>query len=190
MDTNNKFFTFIKPYINFIDDKKIFKLPFRWLYIFLAAVNLLLPFYLLYKMLEMRLFSAGGKMVFVLILLWLVIAFVSWVCAQLWWDRQAKVLAFTEAGNEFPATYAIAHFVQCVGEWLGTFIAVVGFATALLANIFLRDEMGMLSGMAGVDLGVTMIIFFPVYGFFTLVFGRFLSETIRVLPAIANNTKR
>ena len=39
----NKFFTFLDPILKLIDDGAFFRKPFRWLYMLLAALNLLVP---------------------------------------------------------------------------------------------------------------------------------------------------
>jgi hypothetical protein len=41
----NKFFTFIKPYLSFIDNGHLYRKPFSWLYTLKAVVNLILPIY-------------------------------------------------------------------------------------------------------------------------------------------------
>ncbi len=62
---DNKFFTFIKPYLSFIDNGHLFRKPFSWLYAVLAIGNLLIPFYVLYQAIRNHIFDyADGKFIF------------------------------------------------------------------------------------------------------------------------------
>ncbi|MEO0282142.1 MAG: hypothetical protein ABIN05_07350 [candidate division WOR-3 bacterium] len=59
---DNRFFTFIKPYLAFIDNGDLFKKPFLWLYTILALINLIIPIYILYEALDNKIFDAGQNM--------------------------------------------------------------------------------------------------------------------------------
>ena len=43
----------------------------------------------------------GGRMIAAFILVWLVIAFVSWLGFQIWWNRREKVYAAATAHDDF-----------------------------------------------------------------------------------------
>jgi len=87
---NSKFFTFIKPYLSYIDTGQFFRQPFSWLYAIMAVINLCLPFYIFYQAADNHIFDAPAKMVTLFLLVWLIIAFASWVSFQLWWDRKEE----------------------------------------------------------------------------------------------------
>ena len=190
---DNKFFTFIRPYLDFIDSGKLFRKPFGWLYTLLALVNLFIPFLVLYQAIDNRIFRAPAKYIFVFIIVWLVIAFVCWIGFQLWWDRKDKVNLTSSEDDDFIATPVFSHFLQTMGEWLGTFVGGVGFIFTLLATIFLGRDAYMLSrqiGLGHMDVGIIAIILMPIYGFLIIVVTRFLAEQFRALASIANNTKK
>jgi hypothetical protein len=191
---DNKFFTFIKPYLSFIDKGDFFRKPFSWLYIAFAVLNLILPFYILYTAIDNNIFDTfytPAKFIIVFILVWIVIAFASWVCFQLWWDRKNKVTETSVENSEFVVTPVFAHFIQTFGEWIGTWIGIVGFFVALLA--ILGSDAVYLTAAIGVPFiqsGIASIILIPIYGFLIVVGSRFLAEMCRALASIANNTKK
>ncbi len=191
---DNKFFTFIKPYLSFIDNGHLFRKPFSWLYAVLAIGNLLIPFYVLYQAIRNHIFDyADGKFIFAFFLVWIIIAFASWVSFQLWWDRKSKVASTSIEGDDFVATPVFAHFIQTVGEWLGTWIGIVGFFVALLITIILGDDSYYLFsglGLSFMETGFLFIILMPIYGFLIIVVSRFLAEQFRALSSIANNTRK
>lgn len=190
---DNKFFTFIKPYLLFIDNGHLYRKPFNWLYTIMAIVNLLLPIYILYESINGGIFQAQAKFVIAFILIWLIITFASWIGFQIWWDRRTKVIVTSEVGDEYLATPVFSHFIQTLGEWFGTWIGIVGFGASLIMTIFLGNDAYALSGSMGigfVESGLLGIIIMPVYGFLIIVASRFLAEMFRALAAIAKNTKK
>ena len=190
----NKFFTFITPYLNFIDRGDIFRKPFSWLYALNAIINLLVPFIALFWAIEKNIFEYGdSKVLMIFFFNWIVIVFASWVSFQLWWDRRIKVTQTTIEGDEFLATPVFSHFVQTLGEWIGTWVGIVGTAISLSFTIFMGDIGSYYMQDLGIpffEAGITSIILMPIYGFLIIVFGRFLAETFRALSSIANNTKK
>ena len=190
---DNKFFTFIKPYLSFIDKGDFFRKPFSWLYIAFAVLNLILPFYILYTAIDNNIFDTfytPAKFIIVFILVWIVIAFAGWVSFQLWWDRKNKVTETSVENSEFVATPVFAHFIQTFGEWIGTWIGIVGFFVALLATIILGSDAVYSIGVPFIQSGIASIILIPIYGFLIVVGSRFLAEMCRALASIANNTKK
>jgi hypothetical protein len=189
----NKFFTFIRPYLSFIDNGHFFRKPFSWLYTILAIVNLLIPIYVFYQASDSRIFDSPAKYVIVFLLLWIIVAFAGWMGFQLWWDRKSKIDMSTDASDEFIATPALSHFIQTFGEWIGTWIGLVGFGFALLTTFILGDEgyyLGRGLGIPFLDTGWMAILRMPIIGFLIIVFSRFLAEQIKALSTIANNTKK
>jgi hypothetical protein len=192
----NKFFTFINPYLSFIDKGHFFKKPFQWLYIIIAVANLLLPFYILNLAIKNKIFDAQFKFTIAFILLWIIIAFASWISFQLWWDRKSKINQTFDENADFVATPVFSHFIQTLGEWLGTWIGIVGFCSAILGTIILGDSGSNLGYQYGIPMGkffgsgISYILLMPIYGFLIIVWSRFLAEIFRALPAIANNTRK
>lgn len=187
----NKFFTFINPYLSFIDKGDLYRKPFSWLYALIAILNLIIPLYLFYMAIDNHIFDAPAKFVIVFILLWLIIAFTSWISFQLWWDRKAKIEETSVQGDEFLATPILSHLIQTIGEWLGTWIGIVGFSVALLSTIILGDDANYLSYFIDIPFfrsGFLFIVIMPIYGFLIIVIARFLAEQFRALSSIANNT--
>jgi len=189
----NKFFTFIKPYLSFIDNGYLYRKPFSWLYTLLAVVNLISPIHFFYQAVDNRIFDAPAKFINVFLLVWIIIAFASWVSFQLWWDRKSKVISTSSEGGEFVATPVFSHLIQTIGEWLGTWIGIVGFSVALLTTLILGDEGYYLSrqlGLGFMETGFLFVILMPIYGFLIIVGTRFLAEQFRALSSIANNTRK
>jgi len=193
---NNKFFTFISPYLSFIDKGHLFRKPFSWLYVLMAIINLLLPLFILYQAIDNGIFDSEFKIIITFLLVWLVIAFAGWVSFQLWWNRKTKITFSSDENAEFVATPAFSHLIQTLGEWLGTWIGLVGFSIALLTTIILGEEGRYLIYQLEIPMGEYFssgwiaVFFMPIYGFLIIVLSRFLSEQIKALSAIANNTKK
>lgn len=190
---NSIFFNFLKPYLNYIDEGKIYREPFNWLYSILAVLNLIFPLYVLYLAIDNNIFDAGAKFIIVFLLIWIVIAFAGWIGFQIWWDRKNRVASISSDKDEFVATPVFSHFIQTSGEWLGTWIAIVGFGTAVLTTIFLGDEARFFVNATGIGFlgtGFIAIFLMPIYGFLIIIASRFLSELFRAIAAIANNTKK
>lgn len=187
------FYNFIRPYLNYIDRGKIYKEPFTWLYMIIGALNLIFPLYVLYIAIDNNIFDAGAKFIFAFLFIWIILAFAGWVSFQIWWDRKKNVTTVSIEGDEFVATPVFSHFIQTFGEWLGTFIAIVGFGTALITTLFLGDEARFFTQIMGIGFlgtGFLAIFLMPIYGFLIIIASRFLSEQFRAIAAIANNTRK
>ena len=186
--TESSFFTFSKPYLDFIGQGRIFNL----VYYVMAVLNLLFPIIILIQIIRSGslIRMLGAKYVIALILSWLVIAFACLVGFQLWWDRRKKS---TDIGtSEFYATHIFSEIVQTFGEWLGTFIGITGAGVGLFASIILGSDINTLLSMIGLGFmgfGITTVIIGPVIGYFTIIFFRFLAEQLRLFAALVNNTK-
>ena len=118
------------------------------------------------------------------------IAFACWIGFQLWWNRKPAISNAEK--QEFIATQQITKIFETFGEWLGTLLAIIGVGVGLLGVIFLGDSMDYLfdaMGMGFMQLGAAVIIIWPVLGFFIIILFKFLAEQLRILAALANNTK-
>jgi hypothetical protein len=159
-----------------------------------ALGNAVLPFYVIYKAISLDIFKSPTKFIIAFIIAWLFVLAACWIGVQIWWNRKDKVQQTSQEGAEFPATPVIAHLVQTVGEWLGAFIAIVGFGISLCAVIFFGNEAKELSYILGdflkfVRFNALGIVLNPIIGFLIIVGFRYFAELLRALAAIANNTK-
>lgn len=189
---DNKFFTMIKPYLNYIDEGKLYKQPFRILYQVIAVVMLLAPFALLYQLIDTGIFKHGtAGMIVAFILIWLVVTAAGWFSFQLWWERAGQLSQTSQEGDDFVATPVVSNLLQTFGEWLGSYMAVVGFLATLIAMIFMGNTagLGLIPGISGGN-GLWGLISFPIAGFITIIVFRWLAEMMRALVAIANNTRK
>jgi len=180
------FFTFAKPYLVFIGKGELFGL----VYIVLAVINLIIPFAILFLAIDSGFFRYGAKYVLAFIFVWLVIVFACWIGFQLWWDRRKKITYL--ATSEFIATPIFSEIFQTFGEWLGTLVGIIGAGGGLMAALFLGDEARYLfsaMGMGFMSFGLLTVVIGPVVGFFIVIISRFLAEQLRILAALANNTK-
>jgi hypothetical protein len=181
------FFTFAKPYLDFIGKGTLFSI----IYTIMAVVNLLLPFVIIYKVIDSGFFrSIPARFVIAFIFSLFVIAFACWIGFQLWWDRKSKVKTFE--GSEFIVTPMVSELLQTFGEWLGTLIGIIGAGVGLITAIILGEEAEYLFDAIGIDFipsGFIAVIAGPVIGFLVVILFRFVAEQLRILVALANNTK-
>jgi len=184
--TKGPFFNYSVPYLDFIRKGEFF----TFIYFIMAVINLILPFVILYKVIDSGFFRADAKYIFTFILSWFVIVFACWIGFQIWWNRRTKIAVI--AASEFVATPVFSEIFQTFGEWLGTFIGIVGAGIGLIATIALGNEASYIFetiGMGFLGYGAMVIIIGPVFGFFIIIISRFLAEQLRILAALANNTK-
>jgi len=191
----DKFFNFFKPFFDYIDSGKLFRKPYGWLYAIVAALNLLFPFFVLFQTISSGMFKyMGGKYIFVFVLVWIVLLAAGWLSFQLWWNRKSKVENLTGEGDEFVGIPVFSHLIQTAGEWLGSYIAIVGCLVSLFVSLFLGAEAGQLSQIPGLSMvmkgSFAGIVLMPLYGFIIIGLSRFIAEQARALAAIANNTKK
>jgi hypothetical protein len=183
--TDKPFFTFSKPYLNFIDRNVIYS----FVYFVMAVINLLLPFVILYTVIDSGFFQLGAKFVFAFVLSWLVIVFACWIGFQLWWNRRAAVKNI--GASEFSVTLIFSLIIQTFGEWIGTLTGIIGAGAGLLASIFLGNDVNYLFreiGFGYLNFGVAVVIIAPVIGLSTIIIFRFLAEQLRIWASIAHNT--
>jgi len=191
-----KLLNFINPYLSFIDSGKLYRKPFSWLYVLCAGINVIIPFYVLIKVIDSGIFKhAEGKYIVAFLLVWLVLCVACWVGFQIWWNRKDKVLQTSDEGSEFPVTPVISHLFQTFGEWLGTYIAILGFGISLFGSIMLGSDAHYLAYSMDLPIGSGLIgiggiVLFPFLGFAIIVVFRYFAELCRCLASIANNTKK
>ena len=151
----------------------------------LAALNLLTPFAVLFKAIDAHVFRMPAKFVIAFILIWFVLLAGFCLLALLWWRRKDQLQE--QKHEAFPATPLFAHFVRTSGEWLGLLVGGVVFVCSLVAMLFLWGDVDSL----GLPLrGGFAVLLLPVYGFLVIFASRYVSEFIKVLVAIADNTKK
>jgi len=181
------FFTFSKPYLDFIGKGTMFHI----VYFLMAAISLLLPIALIVFIAQSGLFDAGGKFVAWFIFTWLFAAFACWIGFQLWWNRRSQITDVKDA--EFVVIPIVADIICTFGEWLGTLIAVIGFGGGLFGLIFLGHDLNYMFYMFGLynlsGLGGLLIIAGPIAGFFIIIIYRALAEIIRIIVSIANSCR-
>jgi hypothetical protein len=210
--TESPFFTFSKPPLEFLEKAKLFKLVFVLVCIVMAVTSLVYPFIILGRVISSGYFNFGIKYVAAFIFVWLAIAAASWLGFHLWWSRRKKAEEISSA--DFIVLPFFAELLRTYGEWLGIMFGIIGAFGGLFALIFLgRFSSGMLAailfgtnlggplepilgGLAGnlnnvigFVLSGAVIILGPIIGFFNIFISRFFAEMLRVLAAIANNTK-
>lgn len=187
-----KFHTLVKAFLNYIDNGNIFRSPFRWLYIISGIAFALFPIIVLISAIRFNLFDAPFKIVLAFLLIWIVLLIAGATSLLLWWDRKDHISKHADASTDFIVSLSFAHFIQTFGEAWAVVIGLVGTAVSLVTGIFLGGEgsyqMSRLLPFPS-EIGFIGIIAFPIAGYLILIFSRFISEQIKALATIANNTK-
>ena len=185
--SDSSLFRFAKPYFDYIGKGKIYSL----FYIAMAILNLLIPFSVIYIVIESGFLQrSGAKVVVGFIFSLIVIFFASWIGFQLWWCRKSGIRKVEAA--EFIATPVISDLIQTSGEWLGTYIAITSAGIGLIAVIFLGHSTGSAFSPFNfnfLEYAPLMIIGGPVAGFFIILISRFFAEQVKIFTSIANNTR-
>ncbi|MHC6203524.1 tetratricopeptide repeat protein [Breznakiellaceae bacterium SP9] len=184
------FTNFSKPYLDFIAKGKLFGL----VYTVMAVLNLLLPFVIIYKVVDSGyLMYVPGKIIFALIFVWIVMAFACWIGFQVWWDRSSRIKALED--SEFAVTFIFSDIIQTLGEWLGTLIGIIGVGVGIIAVLFLGeyasyvDDIFRRIGMGFMPSGILAVFAGPLTGFIIMILFRFIAEQLRLFCALVNNTK-
>lgn len=117
----------------------------------------------------------------------------------IFWNRKSKLDLIHKEKDEFLAIPVFAHFIQTIGESIGTYIGIMGFFTVLIALLF-KVCFGVfgLKSLFVIDIsnlahnyetGIPYLIIPLISGFLTIMMFRVVSEGIKSLAIIANNTK-
>jgi len=154
----------VKPYLGFIDTNVLFKKPVSCLY---AIVSLLLPIYALSTFIQFGIFkSEMANLIIASVLIVLVLAFAGIFGALIWWVRRIT-------RDEGPKWYDnFRRFIQTLGEWLGTVIAIGVFGIVLILVIFLADEYSMVTyalGLPTSDISILTAFYGPICGFIIII---------------------
>ncbi|HIZ25605.1 MAG TPA: DUF4282 domain-containing protein [Candidatus Barnesiella merdipullorum] len=191
---DDKLLSFLDPVWRYIDNGSFFREPFRWLYIAIAALNLLFPFVVIFLSVESGIFKyMPGGAIFAFVLVFILLLALGAMSFLLWMNRQKKLKEMSHETNEFVAIPMVSHFIQTLGEWMGFYIGIFGCVASLLFMLFGGgDMMGRVIGDSLLPLGtgIVMVIVYPIMGFLIVVSARLLAELYRALASIANNTKR
>lgn len=189
----NKSQSLVKPFLDYIDNGDFFRMPFRILYLIIAVFSALAPFFALYAIIDSGLFKyAGAAMTIGIVVALLVMLAGFLIVAIVWWTRSDQLKGIGTAGDEYPVTPVFAHFIRTAGETCGIIVGVVLFLVSLVMLIFSGSQGGAalsaVPGLAGASWAT--VFFMPVLGFLIILVSRFLSEQIRALVNIAQNTKK
>lgn len=191
---DDKLLSFLDPVWRYIDNGSFFREPFRWLYIAIAALNLLFPFVVIFLSVESGIFKyMPGGAIFAFVLVFILLLALGAMSFLLWMNRQKRLKEMSHETNEFVAIPMVSHFIQTLGEWMGFYIGIFGCVASLLFMLFGGgDMMGRVIGDSLLPLGtgIVMVIVYPIMGFLIVVSARLLAELYRALASIANNTKR
>jgi len=182
---------FAKPYFDFIGKGKIYSI----FYVVMAFLNLLVPMYVIYKVIQTGfLQNSDGRVVVAFMISWLVITFASVVCFLLWWTRKSNLRRYENA--DFIATPVISEIIQTMGECAATFLVINGVGIGLIATILLWDIARIpipvkfqIFNIKNIYCGPTAVLGSLIFGFIIIIFSRFMAELIRICAAIANNTR-
>ena len=184
------FQSFVKPFLDYIDNGNFFRQPVKILYMIIGALNALLPFYLLYQLIDSGVFEfAGTGMIFGIVISWLIMLGGFVFVGILWWTRAEQFDTMAGQGDEYPVTPVFAHIVRTSGEAFGVIVGVILFLVTLVMLVF-AGETGLSALNSLGDFGWASLLILPVTGFFIIVTSRFLSEQIRAIVNIAQNTKK
>ena len=183
---DNLFFSWAKPYFDFIGKGKIYSL----IYVIMALFSLLLPLIVIFVVILTGFLQNSGTGVVVAFMLSLfVITFASWIGFQLWWSRKNAIKRFESA--DFIATPVLSEIMQTMGEWLGTLAGIIGLGVGIIVTILFWIGPVYIGGfnVSIFNFGPILIVGGPIVGFIIIVITRFVAEQIRIWSAIANNTR-
>lgn len=185
-----KIMNYYKKLLDYLDNGSFFRNPVIWLFVVMAALNLLIPFGILGMLVRNRIFSHLPAFSMFGVILMLIVLFAGFFFLGLYWWMRKEDINKIPRDSQFPVTPIFALIVRYYGEWIGLMVGGVMFVASLIILIFGGQEARyVISSMPMMAAGAG-IIALPIYGFLTIVFTRFLSEAIRVLVAIYHNTRK
>jgi len=159
----------VKPYLGFIDTNVLFKKPISCLF---AIVSLLIPVYVLSLFIQYEIFRTNeAKFIIAGILIIAVLLFAGIFGALIWWHRRIT-------RDEGPKWYSnFRRFIQTIGEWLGTFIAISVFGCIIILMIFLSDEYYMITNVLPLSIyqvDIVAALYGPITGFLIIIVTKIL----------------
>lgn len=173
------FFNLLDPVLNYIDSGKILRQPFMWFYYLLGVLAALLCFYGVVQVCDAFKYMNGMGTLGLILAIIVLIAMALYSIIY-WFKRASNVNGDVPVGARFTAIPAIANFIRCLGEWWGIAFGVGGAVICLFLGIFAAKYYG------GGQLFLGILIC-PIMGYVTLVFFRFLSESLLAIASIAND---
>lgn len=181
----DKFFSILNPMFNYVDSNKFFRQPFKWLYIIIGLLNILLPIYAI-KMVSDAWEWVTGGLRFGLVLVILVAIALAYMGMAIWFKRCKDLNLEAKGSSRFVAIPLVANFIQTAGEWLGAMLGVGGFAIVLLLLNFGGSE---LRYYFHTYISVAGLVIYPIGGYIIVLMSRFLAEGCLALASIANSAK-
>ncbi len=140
------------------------------------------------------------KAIIALLLFSVISVFIGLVNFQIFWDRKSKMNLTSKDNDEFTAIPAVAHFIQTVGESIGTYIGIMGTFTILIAivfkvcfgiyglgKIYITDIESLSANLIA---GIPYLLLPIIAGFMGIVLFRVIGEGIKAIVVIANNTRK
>jgi len=190
---NNKITKYLKRLLNtgkifaeLNDNGELFKKPLKWIFVLMAILNLLVPFYVIFNLFKMT--PEIGFVEFLTILLAaIILLFAGWAGFQLWWTRKNKVEKITKETDDFVAIPVVSYILRTVGEWVSLLVMIIGVGIGILTTLF---NVKIPTLVDGSETGILMIISAPIIALVILITVRFISELSSVATATANNTKK
>jgi hypothetical protein len=159
-----KFFTFIRPFLSFVDSPKYFTVPFSWLYILFAVVYLASPLVVLFKVMIPLFEYATAKIVFSSLLTWVALAIAAWAAFQVWWNRRKTIETYKIDAKIIIG--ALSHFVYTSIEATAIFIGIAGFFAGLFALLIdggVLDTLGLKGFALSIMIGSLLGGYFGVW---------------------------
>lgn len=194
--------------LNLIDNGELLKTPIKWLYI----VNGILPFIMPLAVFIAFLAAANFREVFGSIMssmLFMVILFIcTLICAYLsyifWKKRREQFSQIISGGNKFIAIPIWAHVIRSISEWCGLYFSAI-FGTSAVAAYLCTIFTGFhaLRNVDALDvlpnsfvtficslIALAFVLFIiAIFGYLTILIGRFISERILIKAQIANDVR-
>jgi hypothetical protein len=169
----NKFVTFVKPYLEFVDSPRLFTKPYGWLFNLFALFSLLFPFSVLYELINVEFFQRAldaekSKLIVAAILSLIVIFIASWIVFQIWLNRKKVIV--TDRVTSGIVVDALGHLVYTAFEAAATWLGIVGTLGGLITLIFDGGILGFI-GIGGYD-PLYVIIGSLVGGYFGVIFAK------------------
>lgn len=188
---NNKFFSILNPLLDLIDNGRFFYKPLKYFYYFMALVSVILPIYMLFVMIDSRIYDYLSEMRSVLIITWMLFAAVGVVVALIFVNRASKIDNEFKDFGDYVAVPIFAHLIRTVGEVVGISFAIFFTASGFLSLLF-AEKMRTIDQITGGDLpflGVSGLFIAVFIGYLITLFTRFISEQMKAIIEIAQNSK-
>ena len=205
----DKINNFLKQYLKLNDSGKIFTKLVKPIYKIIGWAHVLLPLFLLkmaYEALsdgrsgmrELDLIGDDHKVILtiVFLLIFAVSCLVAYLAIKFWYDRAERLDVLINNQSEFCVLPIIVTFVRNLGEGLVLVIAVMGvgytlssFLGLLMLSVAESDYFKEIIKTAFTTLLVGTIGS-VIVAYVTLVFHRFLSESIGLMVSVASNVSR